>query len=74
VDTAARAVEGVLATEKIRARKFGVDYLVDLHVQADPELSLHDAHIISGKVKHAVKTELPAAKEVLVHMEPFAGP
>jgi cation diffusion facilitator family transporter len=74
VDQAAKSVAGVLATEKIRVRKFGVDYLVDLHVQADADLSLHDAHVISGKVKAAVKSLLPTAKEVLVHMEPYTIP
>jgi cation diffusion facilitator family transporter len=68
---AAHSVEGVEATEKVRVRKFGIDYLVDLHVQADPELSLHAAHILSGKVKSAIQQSFPAAKEVLVHMEPF---
>ena len=62
---AAHSVEGVLATEKVRVRKFGVDFLVDLHVQADPTLSLHAAHILSGKVKYAIQQALPTAKEVL---------
>jgi cation diffusion facilitator family transporter len=70
---AAHGVEGVLATEKERVRKFGIDYLVDLHVQAAPELSLHDAHVLSGKVKAAIRSALPTAAEVLIHMEPFEG-
>ncbi|MGQ0703110.1 MAG: cation diffusion facilitator family transporter, partial [Gemmatimonadales bacterium] len=53
VDRAARAVPGVLATEKLRIRKSGTRFLLELHVQADPSLSLHDAHILSGKVKSA---------------------
>jgi cation diffusion facilitator family transporter len=69
--SAAHSVSGVLATEKERVRKFGVDYLVDLHVQADPDLSLHDAHVLSGKVKAAIRAAVPAAAEVLIHMEPF---
>ena len=73
VDAAAHSVEGVLATEKVRVRKFGIEYLVDLHVQAEPTLSLHEAHILSGKVKHAIQQALPTAKEVLIHMEPFEG-
>jgi cation diffusion facilitator family transporter len=68
---AAHSVPGVLATEKERVRKFGIDYLVDLHVQADPDLSLHDAHVLSGKVKAAIRAAVPAAAEVLIHMEPF---
>ncbi|BBO32302.1 cation diffusion facilitator family transporter [Lacipirellula parvula] len=71
VDAAARSVAGVLATEKVRARKFGVAYLVDLHVQADRNLALDAAHVVSGKVKTAIREALPAAQEVLVHMEPF---
>jgi cation diffusion facilitator family transporter len=70
IDTAARSVEGVRATEKIRVRKLGMDYYVDIHVQADPTMSLHDAHIISGKVKSAIKAAKPEVQDVLVHMEP----
>lgn len=71
---AAHSVEGVLATEKVRVRKFGVDYLVDLHVQAAPEMSLHDAHVLSGKVKAAIRDVLHTAAEVLIHMEPYQLP
>lgn len=71
IETAAHTVPGVRATEKLRVRKQGTDYLVDLHVQADPHMSLHDAHVISGKVKSAVREAVPRVKEVLIHMEPF---
>ncbi len=68
---AAHSVPGVLATEKERVRKFGVDYLVDLHVQSDPGMSLHEAHVLSGKVKATIQAAVPAAAEVLIHMEPY---
>ncbi len=73
IDGAARSVEGVLATEKLRVRRFGTELMVDLHVQADPVLSLHDAHIMSGKVKGAIRAAVPSVRDVLVHMEPFEG-
>ena len=73
VDTAARGVTGVLATEKLRIRKSGPKYLLELHVQADPGLSLHDAHVLSGKVKGAIRTAVPRVGNVLVHMEPYEG-
>lgn len=73
IEETARSVEGVRATEKLRVRKLGVDYSIDLHVQADPALSLHDAHIVGGKVKSAIRAALPAAKDVLIHMEPYEG-
>ena len=73
VDTAAHAVEGVLATEKLKARKSGTRFLLEVHVQAEPSLSLHDAHILSGKVKRAIRSAVPSVQDVLVHMEPFEG-
>ena len=71
IEQAATSVDGVRAIEKLRVRKLGVDYFVDLHVQADPTMSLHDAHVLSGKVKGAIRTAVPKVKEVLIHMEPF---
>lgn len=68
---AALAVPGVRAIEKLRGRKAGARYLLDLHVQAAPDLSLHDAHILSGIVKSAIRRRLPTVENVLVHMEPF---
>jgi len=73
VDAAAHAVEGVLATEKLKARKSGTRFLLEMHVQAEPSLSLHDAHILSGKVKHAIRSAVPRVEGVLVHMEPYEG-
>lgn len=71
VRRAVRSVPGVLATEKLGVRKAGMTYLVTVHVQADPSLSLHDAHILAGKVKSAIRGAVPQVESVLVHMEPF---
>jgi cation diffusion facilitator family transporter len=68
---AARGTPGVLAIEKLKIRKSGTGHYVDIHVQADPALSLHDAHILSGCVKSAIRQRVPTALGVLIHMEPF---
>jgi cation diffusion facilitator family transporter len=73
VATAARGVPGVLAIEKLIVRKAGMHYFVDIHVQADPATSLHDAHVLSGCVKSAIRQAVPAVSGVLVHMEPYEG-
>ena len=73
VDAAAHTVEGVLATEKLKARKSGTRFLLEVHVQAEPSLSLHEAHILSGKVKRAIRSAVPSVQDVLIHMEPFEG-
>jgi cation diffusion facilitator family transporter len=71
IASAAIGVADVRAIEKLKIRKAGVEYFVDLHVQADPTMSLHDAHILSGKVKGAIRAAVPAVSGVLIHMEPF---
>ncbi len=71
IAVAAISVPEVRAIEKLKVRKVGLQYAVDLHVQADPHMSLHDAHIVSGKVKGAIRTAMPAVDGVLIHMEPY---
>jgi cation diffusion facilitator family transporter len=71
VRRAAETVPGVLATEKLFIRKTGTQYRVTIHVQADPGLSLRDAHVLGGKVKGAIRAAVPQVQSVLVHMEPF---
>jgi cation diffusion facilitator family transporter len=71
VASAARTTPGVRATEKLKIRRAGTGYYVDIHVQADPHISLHDAHILSGRVKSAIREAVPRMLGVLVHMEPF---
>ena len=71
VQRAATETSGVLATEKLKIRRAGPGDYVDIHVQADPALSLHEAHILSGRVKSAIRMAAPRVLDVLVHMEPF---
>jgi cation diffusion facilitator family transporter len=73
VRLAALAVPDVLAIEKLKVRRAGTGLFVDLHVQSDPSLSLHDAHIVSGKVKSAIRGSMARIEGVLIHMEPFEG-
>jgi divalent metal cation (Fe/Co/Zn/Cd) transporter len=68
---AAQSVPEVRALEKLKVRRVGAALFVDLHVQADPALSLHDAHIVSGCVKTAIRRAVPVTAGVLIHMEPF---
>lgn len=73
VREAAEAVPGVRATEKLAIRRTGLVYRATIHVQSDPSMSLHDAHIVSGMVKSAITAALPEVQSVLVHMEPWEG-
>jgi cation diffusion facilitator family transporter len=68
---AAGSVSGVRKVENLNLRRSGLGYYVDLHVQADPAISLEDAHEIAAAVKYAIREAIPDAVNVLVHMEPY---
>jgi cation diffusion facilitator family transporter len=71
VTAIARGVAEVQLVEKVLIRKAGIGFFVDMHVQAAPEMSLQDAHILSGKVKSAIREAEPRVLGALIHMEPF---
>ena len=71
VREAAISVPGVLDVEKLSARKAGLVYYVDIHVQADADMSLNESHQLSGAVKSAIRKNFPKVAGVLVHMEPY---
>jgi cation diffusion facilitator family transporter len=70
-DTAS-AVSGVRAIEKLAVRRVGLGFRAVVHVQADPEMSLHDAHELGGRVTRAIHNRVPEMQSVIVHMEPYA--
>lgn len=70
IHDAARAVPEVRAIETLKVRRSGLGLYVDIHVEADPEMPLRESHIVSGKVKTAIRREVPTVLGVLVHMEP----
>jgi len=73
VRATALAVPRVLDVEKLTARKVGLVYYVDIHVQADPRMPLEEAHAVGGRVKAEIRRVVPQVAGVLVHMEPFQG-
>ncbi len=73
IHAAALAVSEVQAVETLKVRRSGLGLYVDIHVEADPEMPLREAHIVSGKVKSSIRQEVPTVLGVLVHMEPHAG-
>lgn len=67
----ALGVAGVEALDKVRMRKSGLSYLVDIQVRVDGELTVRAGHAIA----HAVKDALIAStqhriSDVTVHVEP----
>jgi cation diffusion facilitator family transporter len=70
----AGTVPGVSGVEKLLVRKAGLEYLVDIHIEVDPELSVREGHAIGHAVKDHLLKALPTVKDVLVHLEPAPQP
>jgi cation diffusion facilitator family transporter len=68
---AALKVDGVRSVENLNIRSYGLGFYVDLHVKADPVISLEAAHEIAARVKYAILEAIPNVVSVLVHMEPY---
>ena len=62
---------GVKSYHALRARKLGGKIEMDLHIQVDPELSVHAGHDIAGAVSRRIREADCGVRETIVHIEPF---
>jgi cation diffusion facilitator family transporter len=70
----AERTPGVVRVEKCFVRKTGYEYLVDMHIEVDPEMTVHRAHDIAHRVKDEIRHQVPSVRDVLVHIEPAHPP
>jgi divalent metal cation (Fe/Co/Zn/Cd) transporter len=65
------SVPGAKGIEKCFARKTGLQWHVDLHLEVDPAMSVYESHEIATQVRIKIKESLGWVADVLVHVEPF---
>ena len=70
IHEASANVPGVLGIEKCWARKNGMSYVVDLHLEIDGNLSVTEGHSISHALKDHLMGVFPYLTDVLIHIEP----
>ena len=51
-------------------RKAGYYYFVELHVEVDPQMTVQRSHDIAHDIKDKIRSQIPAVRDVLVHIEP----
>lgn len=67
----AESVDGVQAIEKLRVRKSGLEYFIEIHVQVEGMMTVDAGHRIAHHVKDQLLVSLPRVRDVHVHIEPF---
>jgi cation diffusion facilitator family transporter len=70
IRSVAAAVPGVTGIDDCRARKSGLGWLVDIHVEVDGEMPVREGHRIAHEVKDALLASEASVLDVLVHIEP----
>ncbi|MCC6546855.1 cation transporter [Candidatus Sumerlaeota bacterium] len=67
----ASGVDGVLGIEKMRVRQSGMGYMMDIHVEVDPQMTVVDSHEIARAVKRTLIASGNRVMDVIVHIEPY---
>ncbi|MBS3946969.1 MAG: cation transporter [Dethiobacter sp.] len=63
---------GVEAFHCLRARRFGSEIHVELHIGVDENLRVSQGHEVAKEVKKALLGSFPEISHVLVHVNPFS--
>ena len=66
----AASVPGVTGIDDCRARKSGLGWLVDIHVEVDGDMPVREGHRIAHEVKDALLASEAGVLDALVHIEP----
>jgi cation diffusion facilitator family transporter len=70
IRSVATEVPGARGVEKCFARKTGLRYHVDLHLEVDPDMTVRQSHEIAHDVRLRILETLDWVADVLVHVEP----
>lgn len=71
VRASASAVAGVADVEKLRVRKSGLEYFIEIHVQVSGLITVDEGHRIGHHVKDQLLADMPRVRDVHVHIEPY---
>ena len=70
---AVHSVTGANNPHRVRARKIGNHYMVNLDIEVDPDLSVKEAHEIARNVEESIKSNLNNIYDIMVHVEPLGN-
>jgi cation diffusion facilitator family transporter len=73
IRTTATETTGVEGLHCLRARQFGSEVHVELHIGVDENLRVSQGHAVAKNVKQALLRTFPEIRHVLVHVNPLPG-
>ncbi|MCL2389327.1 MAG: cation diffusion facilitator family transporter [Elusimicrobia bacterium] len=63
----------VKGANKLRTRRLGPEYCVDMHIQVDKNLTVEEGHNIATDLQNKIIKDVDGVGEVLIHVEPYDG-
>ena len=66
-------IDGVQDVEKLRVRKSGLEYFIEIHVEVEGHMTVAEGHRIGHRVKDQLMIEMPRVRDVHVHIEPYGS-
>ncbi len=70
IEALACEVPGVCSVHKVRTRRLGSGFFIDLHVVVDGDLTVRASHEIASVIQKELVDNGPAVADVTVHIEP----
>jgi len=71
IEKEALGVKGVKRISSLRARRSGLDILVDLEIEVDSRLTVEKGHAIAVRVEKRILKKVEQVANVLIHVNPF---
>ncbi len=68
-----RCTPGIHNPHRVRIKKIGAVYAVDMDVEVNPALRVIDAHESIVELEGKIKAAIPAVYDIVVHMEPLGN-
>ncbi len=64
-----RATPGVLAVHQMRSRSMAGHYLVDVHLQVAPQISVSEGHFIAEQAYQALRQQFKQVQDITIHID-----
>jgi len=62
--------DGASNPHRVRSRKVGNLYLIELDIEADPNITIKEAHDITESVEKNIRQKLENVYDIVIHVEP----
>ena len=70
VFAAVDTVPGVSNPHRVRIRRLNAFYVIDLDVEVDGTISVHQAHELACRLEKEIRGRIPKVFDIMVHVEP----